>query len=418
MKQYLLGILLAVAACLGASQPALAQEKKDIVDRLETALGVSLPSPYRSQFKEFVATNKIMCDEGSNAFTEQFIKDQMKANLGIKKQNQFLLVWNAIYHAIKNDFIYDGSDGNEALLGDYSKVMDAIDACEAKYRKDYIAYTKQRSAEADRRSAEAKQQSAEAKRKEIDENITTIKGFIKDIRDGIVNLEAIKKDGNISDETEKSIIDFNKREKEVIAKYDILNKSIQNNKTEELDQQLSSSNQLVSESARLVSAISKQRSAEAKRQSAEADQSSIISTYSILYLNTNIYTMRNVAYESEIKKAKEYFKYNIKNFKEFNIDYQSLLPVEVQKFYDISPVKQNSLTCDKAKANILNIILRETVKLYNLYQQAPQAERKMPDIKGYIKDCKENNIDYRAVLRKELGDEKKVNELLKFFGIE
>ena len=74
MKQYLLGILLAVAACLGASQPALAQEKKDIVDRLETALGVSLPSPYRSQFKEFVATNKIMCDEGSNAFTEQFIK--------------------------------------------------------------------------------------------------------------------------------------------------------------------------------------------------------------------------------------------------------------------------------------------------------------------------------------------------------
>ena len=60
MKQYLLGILLAVAACLGASQPALAQEKKDIVDRLETALGVSLPSPYRSQFKEFVATNKII----------------------------------------------------------------------------------------------------------------------------------------------------------------------------------------------------------------------------------------------------------------------------------------------------------------------------------------------------------------------
>lgn len=296
MKQYLLGILLAVAACLGASQPALAQEKKDIVDRLETALGVSLPSPYRSQFKEFVATNKIMCDEGSNAFTEQFIKDQMKANLGIKKQNQFLLVWNAIYHAIKNDFIYDGSDGNEALLDDYSKVMDAIDACEAKYRKDYIAYTKQISA--------------------------------------------------------------------------------------------------------------------------EARQQSIILSYHGLYQYIRFYSLRNAALESEIKTMKELFKKDIKDYKEFNIDYQSLLPVEVQKFYGIEPVQQNSITCDKAKANILNIILRETVKLYNLYQQAPQAERKMPDIKGYIKDCKENNIDYRAVLRKELGDEKKVNELLKFFGIE
>ena len=115
---------------------------------------------------------------------------------------------------------------------------------------------------------------------------------------------------------------------------------------------------------------------------------------------------------------KELFKKVIKDCKEFNIDYQSLLPVEVQKFYDISPVKQNSLTCDKAKANILNIILRETVKLYNLYQQAPQAKREIADIKDYIKYCKENDIDYGAVLRKELGDEKKVNELLKFFGIE
>ena len=156
---------MALAVCFGSLPPALAQNTKDIVDRLEAALGVTLPSPYRAKFKEFVATNKIMCDEGSNAFTEQFIKDQMKANLGINRQNQFLFVWNAIYHEIKKDYIYDGSDGNFTILDDYDKVSDAMDACEAKYRKDYISYIKKRSAEADRRSAEADRRSAEAKQR-------------------------------------------------------------------------------------------------------------------------------------------------------------------------------------------------------------------------------------------------------------
>ena len=137
----------------------------------------------------------------------------MKANLGIKKQNQFLLVWNAIYHAIKNDFIYDGSDGNEALLDDYSKVMDAIDACEAKYRKDYIAYTKQRSAEARQQSAEYDKRTAEAKR----------------------------------------------------------------------------------------------QSAEARQQSAEARQHSIILSYHGLYQNIRFYSLRNAAFESEIKNNERTF---------------------------------------------------------------------------------------------------------------
>ncbi len=131
---------------------------------------------------------------------------------------------------------------------------------------------RQRLADAERRSAEAQKRSAEEKLKTINKNITTIKGFIKSIRDGLAKLEAKKKNGNVSAETERSIIDFSKREKEIVAKFDVLNKSIQNIKTEELDQQLSSSNQLVSESAKLVSAISKQQSAEARKENIQLTQ--------------------------------------------------------------------------------------------------------------------------------------------------
>jgi hypothetical protein len=38
--------------------------------------------------------------------------------------------------------------------------------------------------------------------------------------------------------------------------------------------------------------------------------------------------------------------------------------------------------------------------------------------KEIIQDCKKYNIDYKAELRKELGDDKKVAELLKFYGVE
>ena len=254
MKQ-LLGILLAVAVCFGANLPAQAQNTKDIVDRLNTSLGISLPSQYQTTVENFVKNSKILSDKDAQTFTEQFIKDQMKTGWGINKQNQLLFIWDAVYGQILNNKqLYTGEDGNQTRLNEFEKVMEKAEACGKKYKEGFKAYMKQRSAEARQQSAEAGQQSAEAKRKTINENITTIKGFIKDIRDGLAKLEAKKKDENVSAETEKGIIDFSKREKEIIAKFDVLNKSIQNNKKEELDQQLSSSNQLVSESAKLVSA--------------------------------------------------------------------------------------------------------------------------------------------------------------------
>ena len=196
----------------------------------------------------------------------------------------------------------------------------------------------------------AQQRSAEEKRKKIDENITIIQGFINKIRDGIVKLEARKDDGYLLKDTEKNVIDFKEKEKEVIAKFDILNKSIQNNKAEEIDKQLSSSNQLVSESAQLVSAISKQRSAEAKQRSAEAKQRSA------------------EALTSSLKNLVWFFnRYHMK-------DKKAIPPNETQEW--------------KNKG------------------------------KEVFTSCKDINLNYKAILSKELGDDEKVKEVLKFYGVE
>ena len=300
MKQHLLGILLAVAACFGAYHPTLAQNTKDIVDRLNTSLGVSLPSQYQTTVKNFVKNSKILSDKDAQAFTEQFIKDQMKTSWGINKQNQLIFVWDAVYGQIlTNKQLYTGEDGNQARLNEFEKVIEKAEACGKKYNEGFKAYMKQRSAEAQKRSAEARQEST----------------FL---------------------------------------------------------------------------------------------------TYYGLYQLISYYSLWEVApesarKESELNETKEYCKYEINNCQKYNIDYQSLLPLEVQKFYDLNPVKQNSLTCDKAIVKILNIGLQEIVNLYNIYQKAPQAKRKIRDFKDYINACKERNIDYKSKLSPEIR---------KFYGIE
>ena len=311
-------ILLLLALCVAAGMSA--QNNEDIVDRVSRAVGVRLPDGYEAKVKEFAMKSRVL--EGSGGeFTERWITGQMKTSWGIDRGNQLLFVWDAVYEQITKKNFYDGEDGNKARLDEFEKVMDNVEACGKKYKEDFTAHMKQRSAEAERRSAEADR-----------------------------------------------------------------------------------------------------RSAEADRRSAEAEQSMVIMAYFGLEQCVRFYQLYkknpSTVMPNEISQMKNSTKLTIQDCKEYNIDYYSLLPTEVQSFYDVSPVQQNSITCDKAKVKILNIVLQEIVKLYDLYQKAPQAEREIKDIKNYIKQCKRNNIDYKAVLRKELGNDKKVEELLKFYGVE
>lgn len=154
MKKSILFLMMLLAAATLSAQ--------DLVDRVSQAVGVELPSEYKAPVKAYVQGSKVLEGIGGE-FTEQFIKEQMKANWSIDRQNQLLFIWDAIYEQVTKKNFYDGEDGNKQRLADFEEAMDNIEICGKKYKQDYIAYMEQRSAEARQQSAEARQQSAEAR---------------------------------------------------------------------------------------------------------------------------------------------------------------------------------------------------------------------------------------------------------------
>ena len=154
-----------VLALLVLAVPLLAQTE-DIVDRLDKALGVTLPDGYRQKVKDFVHTNNVLKDEGTAQFTEQFILEEMKKDWKISRQNQLLFIWHSIYYQITDSNLYDvgGTDDNEKRIEEFNSkgITIRIRAGGFKYRQSCIAYMEQRSAEAKQRSAEADRRSAEA----------------------------------------------------------------------------------------------------------------------------------------------------------------------------------------------------------------------------------------------------------------
>ncbi len=287
-KRFLHSVLLTLAFCLPVL-PAFAQE--DIVDRLDKALGVTLPSEYQSKLKTFVQSSLVFKDKDASELTEQFIKDEMKKDWGISKQSQLLFIWTALNEKINGEFLYEGSDGNENRLEEFASIMNTYDDCGKRYETAFRAHTKQRSAEAKQRSAEAKQQSAEAKQR--------------------------------SEEAKQRSAEYERQSAE----------------------------------AKQRSEEAKQRSAEYERQSAEAKQRSEEAVKKIVKLDS-IWVKENMV-----------------------------------EFYDIYTQNPNIIKQDE-----LSFMKESTIRS--------------------IADCKKRNIDYRAILLKELGDKKKVDDLLKFYGVE
>ena len=160
-KRFLHCVLLTLAFCLPVL-PAFAQE--DIVDRLDKALGVTLPSEYQSKLKTFVQSSLVFKDKDASELTEQFIKDEMKKDWGISKQSQLLFIWTALNEKINGEFLYEGSDGNENRLEEFASIMNTYDDCSKRYETAFRAHTKQRSEEAKQRSEEYEQRSAEYER--------------------------------------------------------------------------------------------------------------------------------------------------------------------------------------------------------------------------------------------------------------
>ena len=168
-------ILLLLALCVAAGVSA--QNNEDVVDRVSRAVGVRLPDGYEAKVKEFAAKSRVL--EGSGGeFTEQWITGQMKTSWGIDRGNQLLFVWDAVYEQITKKNFYDGEDGNKKRLDEFEKVMDNVEACGKRYKEDFTAHMKQRSAEYKQQSAEYKQQSAEAQQRSAEALTSSLENLV------------------------------------------------------------------------------------------------------------------------------------------------------------------------------------------------------------------------------------------------
>ena len=174
MKFKTILLLLVLCVAVGVS----AQTNEDVVDRVSRAVGVRLPDGYEAKVKEFAMKSKVLEGIGGE-FTEQWIAGQMKTSWGIDRGNQLLFVWDAVYEQITKKNFYDGEDGNKARLDEFEKVMDNVEACGKKYKEDFTAHMKQRSAEYKQQSAEADRRSAEYERQSAEASIKGVKEAVR-----------------------------------------------------------------------------------------------------------------------------------------------------------------------------------------------------------------------------------------------
>ena len=167
MKKLTFLFLLTLLPLMASAQ---VQAQDNLVDRVSRAVGVRLPDGYEAKVKEFVTKSELFKRKNAEAFTEQWIAEQMKTSWGIDRGNQLLFVWDAVYEQITKKNFYDGEDGNKKRLDEFEKVMDNIEACGKKFKEDFTAYMKQRSAEANKRIAEANKRIAEANKRITEAN--------------------------------------------------------------------------------------------------------------------------------------------------------------------------------------------------------------------------------------------------------
>lgn len=134
---------------------------------------------------------------------------------------------------------------------------------------------------------------------------------------------------------------------------------------------------------------------------------------------------RSSEYKKSLKNISEFYNSYKKGFKEY-MD-AGIAEAERQS----AEAKRQSAEAKRQSAEAINEIkeadslgLKEGVKYYMLCIKNPQTNDKgeIEAVKKALKDiiatCKRDNIDYKAILRKELGDDKKVQEVLKFYGVE
>lgn len=194
-------LIAAVLAFLFALPPKQMLAQENLVDRLNKVLNLKLPDNYDAEAREFIEKYRICQDKNVIDYTEKFIVEQMKVDLGINKQDQYLFLLSECFAELTNDYLYYGGDGNDKRWDVYILLLDnnKLEQCRKEvYGNGLKAYLQQLSEEADRRSEEAGKEAQETLNQIFDEVIKCFKLAPNDKR-----LEVFKPNVNKVIETSK-----------------------------------------------------------------------------------------------------------------------------------------------------------------------------------------------------------------------
>lgn len=170
-KSFLL--IAAVLTFLFTLQPTHLLAQENIVDRLNKALNLKLPDKYDAEARKFIEKFEIIKDKDVIAFTEKFFVEQMKEDLGVNKQDQYLFLLTTCFEEITGDYLYYGDDENEKRFEDYLNITDKFEQIKKKYGEGLDEYLKQLSEEAKRQSEEYRVKTI----KSLNESLNLFKDF-------------------------------------------------------------------------------------------------------------------------------------------------------------------------------------------------------------------------------------------------
>ena len=165
-KSYLL--IAAVLTFLFTLPPTRILAQENIVDRLNKALNLKLPDKYDAEARKFIEKYENISYDFVITFTEQFIVEQMKVDLGINKQDQYLFILSVCFNELTSEFLYCGEDGNEKRLESCNAVWDKLEQIQNKYSDEFLVYLEQIKAEQQQRIENANRRIEEAN-KQIEE---------------------------------------------------------------------------------------------------------------------------------------------------------------------------------------------------------------------------------------------------------
>lgn len=401
-KSYLL--ITAVLTFLFSLPPTQTLAQETIINRLDKKLDVKLPNDYETKVKEFLDTcfwnvkskdNNTVRDIKTRMqnFTEQLIVEQMKNDWGIDRQNQLLFIWNEIIEQTFGKDIYDGEDGDNKKLQDFEKAIDNIITCGKKYKNGMIPLVKER-------SAEARQRNIDKRLEALTEIINYFDEYITSFKDEI-NLDGVT----------QTLSDFN-QEKNIL-----LNRAEKLRSEQQSNQQLSATEaeNLKKSEEQLLSDLTSHRTAVVKQ------------IYAVIEKNIpeiekriSSSTLKNEKAQQQIDEAKQRFDEAQKAIADSKLSTAEDRLLSTMALLISADAKLISAEAQRRMEELDSIGVKEMIKFFNLRKAANQDEidwvRKTT--KKIIESCKKLNIDYKAILRKEVGDDNKVKEILKYYEIE